>query len=104
MYYTYIIACEDGTLYTGVAKNVDKRITVHSKKIKQSAKYTRSHTFKELKAVWESNDRSTAQKLEYRIKQLTRSQKLELIDNNDLFPIYLKTVVSSEYNRIDFSK
>ena len=100
MYYTYIIECEDGTLYTGVAKNIDKRMAVHSKKIKQSAKYTRSHTLKELKAVWESKDRSTAQKLEYRIKQLTRGQKLEIIDNNDHFFSYINHIDDSEYNRI----
>ena len=99
MYYTYIIECEDTSLYTGVAKNVNKRISVHSKKSKQSARYTRSHTFKHLQAVWVCEDRSKAQKLEYRIKQLTRSQKLSLIEDNSLFFDYFKMLDVSVYTR-----
>ncbi len=100
MYYTYIIECEDETLYTGVAKDVEQRMAVHSKKISQSAKYTRSHKYSRVRAVWESHDRSTAQKLEYRIKRLTRKQKLELIEDNSHFPIYIKSLNFDEYNRI----
>lgn len=100
MYYTYIIECEDTSLYTGVAKNVGNRMSVHSKKVKQSAKYTRSHTYKLLRAVWESEDRSKAQKLEYRIKKLTRAQKLSLIDDNLLFYEYFSMLDVSDYKRI----
>ena len=99
MYYTYIIECEDGSLYTGVAKDIDKRLAVHSKKIKQSAKYTRSHTLLRLRAAWESIDRSSAQKLEYRIKQLTRPQKLSLIEDDSLFPSLIKILDPSQYKR-----
>ena len=101
MYYTYIIECVDGSLYTGVAVNVDRRIEVHSRKISRSAKYTRSHTFSRLRAVWESSDRSKAQKLEYRIKQLTRHQKLTLIENDLLFPSLIKDLEREEYRRIN---
>ena len=101
MYYTYIIECADNTLYTGVAKILEKRMLVHSKKIKQTAKYTRSHTYKSLMCAWESIDRSTAQKLEYRIKRLTRIQKLELIENNDNFEVFFPTLDASAYKRIE---
>ena len=97
MYYTYIIECEDSTLYTGVAKDVLHRMDVHSKKIRQSAKYTRSHTYKALLAVWESDSRSSAQKLEYRIKKLTRAQKLSLISDNSLFEKYFSDINDIEY-------
>ena len=100
MYYTYIIECEDSSLYTGVAKDVEKRMSVHTAKIKQSAKYTRSHTFTCIKAVWESADRSSAQKLEYRIKQLSRQQKIDLIENEALFPSYIKLLEHNNYCRI----
>ncbi len=101
MYYTYIIECEDTSLYTGVAKNIGSRMSVHIKKIKKSAKYTRSHTFKALRAVWESDDRSKAQKLEYRIKQLTRAQKLCLIEDNLFFCEYFKILDEADFRRIN---
>ena len=100
MYYIYILECEDSTLYTGVTNNIDKRMAVHSKKIKQGAKYTRSHTYKELRAVWECDNRSTAQKLEYRIKQLSRAQKLSLINDNSLFIKYFPDIDISNYSRV----
>ena len=100
MYYTYIIECMDTTLYTGVAKILERRMLVHSKKIKQTAKYTRSHTYKQLLCAWNSNDRSTAQKLEYRIKKLTRAQKLALIIDNSLFEEYFPSLDPSDYTRV----
>ena len=99
MYYTYIIECEDSTLYTGVAKEVEHRMLVHSRKIRQTAKYTRSHTYKCLLAVWESEDRSTAQKLEYRIKKLTRTQKLRLIEDDRCFGEYFPSLSDICYTR-----
>ena len=99
MYYTYIIECEDSTLYTGVAKDVEHRMSVHTKKIKQSAKYTKSHTYKVLLALWNSPDRSTAQKLEYRIKKLSRAQKLSLIDDNRNFESYFADLDTETYTR-----
>ena len=104
MYYTYIIECEDTTLYTGVAKEVEHRMTVHSKKIKQSAKYTRSHTFKQLLAVWESENRSTAQKLEYQIKKLSRAQKLMLIADNSIFEHTFPSLGEILYKRIELEE
>lgn len=100
MYYTYILECEDSTLYTGVAMSLEDRIKVHSKKIKRSAKYTRSHTYKNLMCAWQSKDRSTAQKLEYRIKQLSRTQKLDLISDNEIFHYLFPTLECSDYKRI----
>ena len=100
MYYTYIIECEDSTLYTGVAKEIEHRLLVHSKKIKQSAKYTRSHTYKALRAAWESADRSKAQRLEYRIKKLTRTQKLALIEDDNLWDKCFSDLDRSEYSRV----
>ena len=97
MYYTYIIECEDSSLYTGVAKDVSHRMLVHSKKIKQSAKYTRSHTIKSLRAVWESENRSSAQKLEYRIKQLPKAKKLLLIEKPEQVLEFFPELSEFEY-------
>lgn len=84
MYYTYILRCRDGSLYTGIAADVKKRMAQHFGKTAQCAKYTRSRTPKQLEAVWESENCSMASKLEYRIKQLDKAKKQILIDRNQM--------------------
>ncbi len=84
MYYTYILRCGDGSLYTGIAADIGKRMAEHFGKTPRCAKYTRSRSAEKLEAVWESPDRSAASRLEYRIKRLDRSKKQQLILSNDL--------------------
>lgn len=101
MYHVYIIECEDESLYTGIAKDVYKRFNVHKRKQKQGAKYTRSHNAMNIKALWETNDRSNALKLEYRIKQLRREQKLLLICDNKSFEHFFAMLPNDAYRRIN---
>ena len=68
MYYTYILRCSGGTLYTGITTDVSRRMSEHFSKSPEGAKYTKSHSAERLEAVWESGTRSLASKLEYRIK------------------------------------
>ncbi len=97
MYFTYIIECVDGTLYTGVAQDIEKRLLEHKAKI--GAKYTRSHIYKDIKALWVSLDRSTAQKLEYRIKKLSRHKKIMLIEENSNFSVFISDLDAELYIR-----
>lgn len=76
MWYVYILICADGTLYTGITTDVNKRIQTHNKG--KGAKYTRCRLPVKLGVYFEAEDRSSASKEEYRIKQLTREQKLKL--------------------------
>ncbi len=78
MYYVYIVECSDKTLYTGIAKDIDKRIDEHNHSAK-GAKYTKARRPVSLKYVEKSEDRSSASKREYAIKQLTKKEKLALI-------------------------
>jgi putative endonuclease len=78
MWYVYILECSDGTLYTGITTDLDKRLKTHNNG--KGAKYTKARLPVVLKASFESEDRSTASKEEYRIKQLTRKEKLKLIN------------------------
>ena len=78
MWYVYILECSDGTLYTGITTDLDKRLKTHNNG--KGAKYTKTRLPVVLKVSFESEDRSSASKEEYRIKQLTRKQKLELIN------------------------
>ena len=78
-YNVYIVECSDGTLYTGVAKDVSKRLTEHNSSDK-GAKYTRARRPVKLKYSEELEDRSSACKREYEIKQLKREEKLRIIN------------------------
>ena len=77
MWYVYMVECSDGTIYTGTATDVNKRILTHNKG--KGAKYTKMRRPVVLKASFEAENRSEACKEEYRIKQLSREEKLILI-------------------------
>ena len=72
-WFVYIVECSDGTLYTGISTDVDKRIAKHNSG--KGAKYTRTRTPVVLKDSKEYENRSLASKEEYRIKQLSKQQK-----------------------------
>lgn len=76
-YGVYILRCADGTLYTGCAKDVDKRLAVHQSG--KGAKYTRCRLPVELVYREPAEDRSAALRREAAIKKLTRAEKLSLI-------------------------
>jgi predicted GIY-YIG superfamily endonuclease len=76
MWFVYILGCVDGTLYTGITTDVMKRLQTHNKG--KGAKYTKARLPVVLLASFDGFDRSTASKEEYRIKQLTRKEKLKL--------------------------
>lgn len=76
-WYVYLIECEDGSLYTGVAVDVDKRFALHA--AGKGARYTRSHPPRRVLARFEHPDRSSALKAEYAIKQLSAAEKRALI-------------------------
>lgn len=77
-YYVYMLYCADGTLYTGSTNDPKKRVTKHNRK--RGAKYTRNRTPVQLVYLEEVEDKSTALKREHQIKQLSRFEKLSLID------------------------
>ena len=78
-YSVYLLSCADGTLYSGMAKDVQKRRLAHQSG--KGAKYTRSRLPVTLCYVEACADKSAALKREYQIKQLSRAQKLLLIES-----------------------
>ncbi len=78
MYHLYILKCSDGTLYTGIAKDLYRRVEEHNSSPK-GAKYTRARRPVELVYSQRFRDRSGASKEESRVKALTREEKLKLI-------------------------
>jgi len=80
MWHCYILECSDGTLYTGITTDIEMRLNTHNSG--KGAKYTRTRTPVILKWSKEFSDRSTASKEEYRIKKLSRLEKIKIIENN----------------------
>ena len=75
-YSVYIVKCNDGTLYTGISNNVDNRVTKHNSG--KGAKYTKTRRPVCLVYTKVIGTKSDALKEEYRIKQLSRPEKLKL--------------------------
>lgn len=78
-YFVYVLECSDGSLYTGITKNITKRIEEHNTSDK-GAKYTKARRPVKLLYEESSLDRSSASKREYEIKKLSRSKKLQLVN------------------------
>jgi putative endonuclease len=80
----YIVECSDRTLYTGISNHIVKRIREHNSGI--GSKYTRGRRPVKLIANWKCIDKSQASKMEYRIKGLTRKEKLKAINGCRIQP------------------
>lgn len=80
-----MIRCEGGELYTGITTDPDRRFKEHLSGTK-GAKYTKRHKPVRMEAVWDAEDRSTASKLEFRLKRLSHTEKEEVIAGSKDIP------------------
>ncbi|MDD2789224.1 MAG: GIY-YIG nuclease family protein [Sulfurimonas sp.] len=78
-YFVYIVRCVDESLYTGIAKDITKRVLEHNSSSK-AAKYTRARRPVELVYSEVCEDKSRALQREYSIKKLSRLQKEALLE------------------------
>lgn len=78
MNYIYIVRCSDGTLYTGWTNQLEKRMKVHNEG--KGAKYTRARLPVELVYHETFETKEEALRREHAIKQMTRAQKMKLIE------------------------
>ena len=77
--YTYILQCADGTFYCGWTNNLEKRLAAHN--AGTASKYTAPRRPVEIVYTEQFATKQEAMSREYHIKQLTRQQKIELIDH-----------------------
>lgn len=80
-WYLYILRCKDGSLYTGITTDVEKRLEAH--RLGRGAKYTRGRGPLELVYREECGDHSAALHRELEIKALPREEKLKLIEKSE---------------------
>jgi len=78
MYFVYVIECNDGSLYTGITTDVERRLEEH--KEKKGGHYTSSRTVKKVVFTEKHPDRSSALKREVEIKSWPRQKKLKLLE------------------------
>ena len=76
----YILECGDGSLYTGITDDLDRRLKAHSNG--KGAKYTRGRGPRILRYQESCADHSAALKREISVKRMTREQKLQLISED----------------------
>ena len=81
-YSLYIVRCADGTLYTGIAVDVARRVSQHNGEMRSGARYTSAR--RPVRLVYQAQfpTRSAASIEEARIKRLTRAEKQRLIDGS----------------------
>lgn len=73
-WFVYILECLDGSFYTGVSNDIEKRMIAHEKGL--GSKYVKKKGFKRLLSIKKCADKSDACKKEYFVKQLPKHEKL----------------------------
>lgn len=81
--YTYILRCEDGSLYCGYTTDIERREKEHRNSI--GSKYVRAHKFKKLEMVITLKTKSDAMKMESAIKKFTKAKKEKIIAGDESF-------------------
>lgn len=77
MYFLYILECKDGSLYTGITTDVQRRFEEH--RSGKGGRYTRAKGVKKILYTERLRNRSLASKREAEIKRWTRKEKTYLI-------------------------
>lgn len=78
-YYTYVLECADGSLYTGITNDIERRLKVHNSG--KGAKYTRGRLPVKIVYKEEAASKGEALTRERQIKKLKRDEKIKLINN-----------------------
>ena len=78
MYFVYMLRCRGGSLYTGIATDMEKRLRQHASGGAACAKYTRAHPPEDIDALWQAEHHAAAARLEAFIKTLPPEKKRRL--------------------------
>ncbi len=78
-WFVYVVRCRDGTLYTGIAKDLARRVREHNEDDRRGAKYTRTRRPVEL-VYWEAcASRAHAARREYEFRRAPKRDKEFLV-------------------------
>ncbi len=88
LWYLYILKCRNGSFYTGITKDIKKRIDEHESG--KGSKYLRGKGPLSLVFSVEVESKSMALKYEMEVKKISRKDKINLI----LSPLTFNNVIS----------
>jgi putative endonuclease len=98
-WFVYVAECTDGSLYTGIARDVAARIAAHD--AGRGAKYTRGRGPLRLLATRRCKSEGNALRLERAVKALSREQKRALVASVDEFSALARRVSRAKRARRD---
>jgi DNA-binding protein HU-beta len=110
-WHIYLIECDDGSLYTGITTDVERRFQEHL--FGKGARYTRSHKPVRLVASRPVGSRSEALRAELAIKRLPRDKKTEAVqlqssvstyNNEGLYTMNKSELIEAIANEAEISK
>ena len=78
-WYLYVLRCRDGTLYTGITTDVERRLAEHRRSGPHGSKYLKGRAPLTLMLKKKVGDRRTALKAENRVKRLSKERKEKMI-------------------------
>ena len=78
IWFVYILECQDGSFYTGITNDLEKRMKIHAEG--KGSKYVSHKKFRKLLRVKKYKTKSEALKAEYKIKKLKKWNKLGWFD------------------------
>ena len=78
-WFVYIVQCANGSFYTGITTDLERRFSEHEAGAPKGAKALRGKGPLKLVFSYSVNDRSEASQIEYRVKQLSRTEKLLIV-------------------------
>ena len=91
-WHLYLVRCNDGSLYTGIATNVARRFAEHQGKGDAGAKYLRGRGPLMLVFQKKLGSRSLALSVESKVKKLSKARKEELIRTKKYIEVIIKQV------------
>ena len=74
-----MLRCRDGSIYTGIAADIEQRMKIHFEGGRGESKYVRSHGAEKLEIFWEVESKGAALSLEKKIKGLKKQEKEKII-------------------------
>ena len=77
-WFVYLLQCSDGSFYTGVTTDLERRVRQHNGEIVGGANYTRARRPVSLAWYEACENRSVAQQREYSVRRSTRLDKKRL--------------------------
>ncbi len=80
-WHLYLLECDGRAIYTGITTDVERRLAEHTAGLSRAARYTRGVREFRLLYTVELGERTLTARAEYRLKQLPRNTKMQIVED-----------------------